>query len=518
MTRWTLIAAIAGSLGGGACSNASPKADVVDVTKTDSAPTPDTIATPDTTPTSDTTAIPDTAATPDSSPSQDTVLPTDAVAEDTVVTPSRGPAYEAGTAGCSADDGTRRIKMVNNCEEARWFKLDGKTTPLWARPTGCPWHGTACTDLYDVTQCTAAAKAAVGDAAAPGLVWCLPTGVEAQGACYCNPYFKLAPGEAHEIALADDAAIASATGWLGKDCNVYGSACEIGSDSAKTSLFEFTYDAPGSVGADGQWTGGLLWYDLSAVNSWTSVSPVGMRSCGGANIANQGNVFWCGGTGCRFDVATQCPDGSASFAAAPAGCDTCPTQVVDGKTVIDGSCGSCPDGSSGNPIPTGTTFNPNHIGGPEWTWSGPPDFAQGWGDNQGASTDRRYSCTGPGPVCVPAGAGGEANTCLGGCDLCAVTQGAASTDEACIKYCCPDVVKTYGGFDFRYDSAGCHALGVQAGTDYTVAIKSACPYVYTYGYEDHTSTFTCDTQASLVIQSCPDPTDFPASLVDQPSP
>jgi len=36
--------------------------------------------------------------------------------------------------------------------------------------------------------------------------------------------------------------------------------------------------------------------------------------------------------------------------------------------------------------------------------------------------------------------------------------------------------------------------------------------VYTYGYEDQSSTFQCKTSASLLIQACPDATDFPAKL------
>src|SRR5688572_30707680 len=39
---------------------------------------------------------------------------------------SRGPAYDAGTAYCPNDDGLRQIKLVNNCTETRWFKMDGR--------------------------------------------------------------------------------------------------------------------------------------------------------------------------------------------------------------------------------------------------------------------------------------------------------------------------------------------------------------------------------------------------------
>lgn len=404
---------------------------------------------------------------------------------------SRGPAYDAGTADCPAADGVRRIKLVNNCTETRWFKLDGRTTPVWARPQDCPWAGEACGDPEGVGQCTAIAKDKVGGGD-PGLVYCKA------GACACNPFFELAPGEQHEIELPADAAFPSGTGWLAVGCNEWGSGCAAGNDAARNSTFELTYDAPGQ---------GSVYYDISAVNAWTSVSAVGMRSCG--VDVDPSDVFWCRGTGCRFDVAKQCPDGSDAFAGAPPGCSDCPTMIVDGKQVLAGSCGTCPDGASANRIPTGTVFNANGVGGPEWTWTGAPDFAVGFGHDEGAHADRRFAC-GPGG-CAPAGAG-EANTCLGGCDLCTTTTGKGPADDACLKYCCPDVTKDHGGHAYRYDSAGCTALGVQGGTDYTVAVKGECPYVYTYGYEDHSSTFRCLTSASLLIQACPDPEDFPSKL------
>jgi len=405
---------------------------------------------------------------------------------------ARGPAYEAGTAFCPADDGVRRIKLVNNCTETRWFKMDGRTTPTWARPTDCAWNGAACSDPEGVGQCTQIAKDTAG-AGDPGLVYCKGN------ACACNPFFELAPGEQHEIVLPNDAGFPSGTGWLATGCNPYGNACEVGSEAAKNSTFEFTYDNPGQ---------GSLYYDISAVNAWTTASSVGMKSCGGGE-PDPNNVFWCRGTGCRFDVNSQCPDGSDAFDPAPAGCQICPTMIVDGKRVIVGSCGTCPDGNSANRIPTGTVFNANNIGGPEWTWSGPPDFAVGFGHDEGVHANRRFSC---GPAGCGAAEPGKANTCLGGCDLCTTTQNAGAGDDACLKYCCPDMVKTYNGFSYRYDSAGCTALGVQAGTDYSPAVKGECPYVYTFGYEDHSSTFLCTTSASLLIQACPDPVDFPAKI------
>jgi hypothetical protein len=408
---------------------------------------------------------------------------------------SRGPAYDAGTAACPAADGTRRIKLVNNCKEPRWFKLDGRTTPLWARPQGCPWAGSPCNDLEGVGQCTPIAKDKAGSED-PGLVYCKdgPGG----GACACNPHFELSPGEQHEIELPADAAFPSGTGWLAVGCNEWGNGCAIGNDAAKNSTFEFTYDKPGQ---------GSVYYDISAVNAWTTASSVGMRSCG--EDPDPGNVFWCRGTGCRFDVNAQCPDGSDAFAGAPPGCALCPTMVVNGKQVLAGSCGTCPDGASANRIPTGTVFNANGVGGMEWTWTGAPDFAVGFGHDEGVHADRRLACGPSG--CSPAEPG-EATTCLGGCDLCTVATGKGPGDDECIKYCCPDMVKSYGGSSYRFDSAGCTALGVQAGTDYTVAVKTECPYVYTYGYEDHSSTFQCKTSASLLIQACPDPTDFPSKL------
>ncbi|MDI1450160.1 hypothetical protein [Polyangium sp. 6x1] len=406
---------------------------------------------------------------------------------------SRGPAYEAGTAFCPADDGVRRIKLVNNCAETRWFKMDGRTTPTWARPTDCAWNGAACGDPEGVGQCTQIAKDMAGGGD-PGLVYCKGN------TCACNPFFELEPGEEHEIVLPNDAAFPSGTGWLATGCNPYGNACEVGSEAAKNSTFEFTYDSPGQ---------GSLYYDISAVNAWTTASSVGMKSCGGG-APDPNNIFWCRGTGCRFDVNTQCPDGSDAFAPAPAGCKECPTMIDgNGKKVIVGSCGTCPDGHSANRIPTGTVFNAGNIGGPEWTWNGAPDFAVGFGHDEGAHANRRLSC---GPAGCTDAAPGKANTCLGGCDLCTVTQKVGAGDDACLKYCCPDSVHAYNGFTYRYDSAGCTALGVQAGTDYSPAVKGECPYVYTFGYEDHSSTFLCSTSASLLVQACPDPVDFPSKI------
>ena len=410
---------------------------------------------------------------------------------------SKGPAYEAGTAACPADDGVRRIKLVNNCKEIRWFKLDGRTTPDWARPTDCAWAGAACDIPDDVAQCSQIAKNAVGGGD-PGLVYCKANGPVKT--CACNPFFKLEPGEKHEIEMPADASFPSGTGWLASGCNEFGSACEVGDEAAKNSTFEFTYDTPGQ---------GNLWYDISAVNAWTTASSVGMKSCGG-DQPDPNNVFWCRGTGCRFDVATQCPDGSDAFAPGPAGCAECPTMIdANGKKVIAGSCGTCPDGSSGNRIPTGTVFNASNVGGNEWVWNGSPTFADAFGWDEGARANRRFAC---GPSGCSVAEPGKANTCLGGCDLCTVTQSVGAGDDKCLKYCCPDSVHKYGGFNYRYDSAGCTALGVQAGTDYSPAVKGECPYVYTFGYEDHSSTFQCSTAASLLIQTCPDPTDFPSSI------
>jgi len=426
----------------------------------------------------------------DAPESKDSVAPADAVTPSDTIAPSdRGPAYDAGTASCPASDGKRRIKLVNNCKETRWFKLDARTTPTWARPTTCAWAGETCTDDEGVGQCTPKAKAKAG-ADDPGNVYCK------SGKCGCSPYFELAPGKAHEIVLPADQAFPSGTGWLATGCNANGHACALGNDAARNSTFEWTYDSPGK---------GALYYDISAVNAWTTVSAVGMKTCGGK--PDPKDKFRCGGAGCRFDVGTQCPDGTASHPAAPSGCITCPVKIVGGKQVLDGSCGPCPNGASANKIPSGTVFNAGGVGGPEWTWNGSPKFATTFGSDEGVHANRRYACVGD--VCTT---GGGANTCLGGCDACTVSKGVAPDHPDCIKYCCPDVTKVYAGASYRYDSAGCTALGVQRGTDYTASLKAACPYVYTYGYEDHSSTFICDTGASLLVQACPDPGDFPASL------
>jgi hypothetical protein len=419
----------------------------------------------------------------ETSPSE--TAPPDAIID----TSSRGPAYEAGTASCPS--ASRRVKLVNNCKETRWFKLDARTTPTWARPTTCPWAGETCTDNEDVNQCNPKARSKTGGVD-PGNVYCK------SGTCACTPYFELAPGKSHEIALPPGAAFPSGTGWLATGCNAHGAKCTLGDQAAKNSTFEWTYDAPG----------GSLYYDISAVNAWTSVSAVGMKTCGGA--LDSKDKFRCNGAGCRFDVATQCPDGSAGLAGAPSGCITCPVKVVGGKQVIDGSCGPCPNGASANKIPTNTVFNAGGIGGPEWTWKGSPDFATTFGFNEGVHSNRRFVCTGD--TCAPASGAAGPNTCLGGCDLCTVTKGVPPDHPDCVKYCCPDLTRSYAGSEYRYDSAGCTALGVQRGTDYTATLKAACPYVYTYGYEDHSSTFICDTNASLLIQACPDPIDFPSKL------
>jgi hypothetical protein len=438
-----------------------------------------------------TTSRPD-GITPDAS---DTATSSDSFAGDAPT--DRGPAYAAGTAACPAADGTRRVKLVNNCTSSRWFKLDARTTPTWARPTTCPWAGETCTDLEGTAQCNAKAKGKAGGVET-GPVYCKASD-GGGGTCACNPHFDLAPGKSVELALPATAGFPSGTGWIATGCNALGAACTLGDAAAKNSTFEWTYDLPGK---------GALYYDISAVNAWTSVSAVGLKSCGGT--VDPKDKFHCGGAGCRFDVASQCPDGTPAHPGGPAGCITCPTKIVGGKQVLDGSCGPCPNGASANRIPTGTVFNAGGIGGPEWTWKGSPDFATTFGIDEGVHAMRRYVCSGG--ACAIASGGKAADTCLGGCDQCTASKGVAPDHPDCLKYCCPDVTRTYGGSDYRYDSAGCTALGVQRGTDYTAALKAICPYVYTYGYEDHSSTFICDTSASLLVQACPDPIDFPSSL------
>jgi hypothetical protein len=377
-----------------------------------------------------------------------------------------GPAHDSGNASCPAEGAQRRIKLVNNCTEPRWFKLDGRTTPTWARPTTCPWAGETCTDLDGTAQCQAKAKAKAGGVET-GTVYCKATGAGA-GVCACNPHFELAPGAAFEIVLPDDAAFPSGTGWIATGCNPLGASCSLGNDAAKNSTFEWTYDRPGH---------GSLYYDISAVNAWTTASSVGMKSCGGSR--DPADPFRCGGAGCRFDVATQCPNGTASQPSATG-----------------------PSGDSANVVPRQTVFNRGGIGGAEWTWTGSPDFATHFGFDEGTHAERRYACDGG--ACTPAPLGASANTCLGGCDLCTTARGVSPEHPDCIKYCCPDVTRVYSGSTYRYDSAGCTALGVQRGTDYTAALKAACPLVYTYGYEDHSSTFLCDSSASLLVEACPE--------------
>ncbi|HEY3357465.1 MAG TPA: hypothetical protein VGQ83_29715 [Polyangia bacterium] len=442
----------------------------------------------------------DAAQPPDGS-AGDAVTPGDAAGLDALPgDASRGPAYEQGTAGCpTPDGGARVVKLVNNCATKRWFKFDGRTTPLAARPTGCPWAGQSCTDIDGVAQCTAKAQTA-SPTVDPGQVYCKQNAAGTGGTCACNLHVELAAGQAQEIVLPGGADWVSATGRLATGCNALGARCSLGNDAANNSVFEFTYDQSGVT------------YDISAVDAWTAASPVGMKSCG---VAGNGSAYSCKGAGCRFDVATQCPDGTAAFAAAPDSCGTCAVHDVGGKQVIaDGGCGSCPNGSSANLIPTGTVFNPSGAGGAEWSWPGSPDFARAFGASEGARAQRRFACdsTTDNSSCTAAASGTAANTCLGGCMLCQIANpGKYPYSPECIKYCCPDRGgEPYDGGTYHYDSQGCTALGVQRATDYTVALKAACPFVYTYGYEDHSSTFTCDQSASLLIQACPDATDFPA--------
>ena len=133
------------------CSSAEPGADAIDSGVMDATETVDTAVAPDS---ASDSALVDTM-------SSDTLMP-------------RGPAYEAGTAGCPPADGTRRVKLVNNCVAPRWFKLDARTTPTWARPTVCPWTGETCTDLEGTAQCEGKARAKSGGAD-PGSVYCKAT-------------------------------------------------------------------------------------------------------------------------------------------------------------------------------------------------------------------------------------------------------------------------------------------------------------------------------------------------------
>lgn len=360
--------------------------------------------------------------------------------------------------GCPSSEG-RKIKLLNSCQDTRYFKLDGRTTPLWVPRPSCPWEGKTCSVEGGVDECMSIAKDVTGGKNV-GTVYCL------SGTCQCNPYFGLPAGGSMEIDMAPGITWPSGTGWLASDCNEYGGSCGVGDTASRNSEFEFTY------------TDQQVYYDMSAVNAWTSASSVGMKSCGGSSTSDP---FWCSGSACRFDPASNCPDGSNSFA------------PVSG-----------PDGDSANTIPTGTVFNKNNVGGTEWTWEGAPDFGQKFGYAEGVHASRRYHCDQTGCSAN----NGSPNTCLGPCDLCVLNAGNPMSSE-CIKYCCPDSWQTYDGHQYRYDSAGCTALGVQGSTDYTLALESQCPYVYTYGYDDRSSTFLCDATSSLLIESCPSASNFP---------
>uniref|UniRef100_A0A914X3J3 Secreted protein n=1 Tax=Plectus sambesii TaxID=2011161 RepID=A0A914X3J3_9BILA len=116
----------------------------------------------------------------------------------------------------------------------------------------------------------------------PGVVYCV------NGRCSCNPNYEIASGRDVKINFPNGD-WTSGTGWLAEGCNRFGAGCTIGDSAARNSLFEFTY------------TRGNVWYDISAVNAWTTISPVGMRVSGPrANSSN--NHFWCGAVGCNFDV------------------------------------------------------------------------------------------------------------------------------------------------------------------------------------------------------------------------
>src|SRR5262249_46679133 len=153
------------------------------------------------------------------------------------------PVEEAGSSACPAADGTRRIKLVNHCTSPRWFKLDGRTTPTWARPATCPWAGETCTDLDGISQCQAKARAK-SPGADPGPGYCKARSAGGRGGC--NPHFELAPGAAVEIPLPDGAAFPSGTGWIATGCNALGASCSLGDTAARNSTFEWTYDRPGA--------------------------------------------------------------------------------------------------------------------------------------------------------------------------------------------------------------------------------------------------------------------------------
>lgn len=412
----------------------------------------------------------------------------------------RGPAYTTGAAACPASDGHRHVRLANNCDKTRWIKFDTRTTPLWARPTTCAWAGTTCTDVNSAVQCTAAAKAKSAESD-PGAVYCVASAAGGgAGECGCHPYFKLEAGASHEIDLPDGSGFASGTAWFAEGCDERGMNCQVGEFQSHNGAIEFTYDDLNVK------PGGSLFYDITAVDGWSTASNVGMKSCGGEKDPSK--PLSCAAGSCTLDIAKQCPDGSDAFPAAPNGCVVCPTITKDGQQVINGSCGPCPNGASANQIPTGTVFNAKNVGGDEWTWTGAPDFATSFGFDEGVHAQHRYTCTNN--VCTKGGA--QPNSCLSGCDICVQQTGKLPHDPECIKYCCPDTTIDYGGHSYRYDSAGCTALGVQRGTDYTASVKAACPLVYTYGYEDNTSTFTCQTSASLLVVACPDTTDFPSKL------
>uniref|UniRef100_A0A914VT08 Uncharacterized protein n=1 Tax=Plectus sambesii TaxID=2011161 RepID=A0A914VT08_9BILA len=380
---------------------------------------------------------------------------------------AKGPAYDSGVASCPG--GGRVVHLVNNCPDSRWFKFDGRTTPQFARPS-CPYSNIDCvltpgTDPMGIVDCYNKIRQNFNNLDA-GVVYCV------SGKCNCNPDYQVASGRDMKINFPSGQDWTSGTGWLADGCNQLGGGCTVGNSAARNSLFEFTY------------TNGQVWYDMSAVDAWTTISPVGLRVCG--SHSNQpNNPFWCAAVGCDFNVHTQCPDGSGGFSAGPG-----------------------PDGGTANNIPTGTVFNANNVGGQEWVWQGPADFAQHFGSDQGSHANRRFQCDATGCRRTDES---SVNTCLSGCDYCTTVLGKAPDSNECIKYCCPDIWVRYSGYPYQYDSAGCRALGVQQGTDFTATLNAYCKHVYTYAYEDRTSTFQCDDTVTMQIMACPDTADFPTS-------
>lgn len=405
---------------------------------------------------------------------------------------------------------TRKIIIENNCKQKRTIKFDGNTTPLYIG------NQLGIRPIPNTSGCT------LGSALPPndpknitgGTLYCKKN-KDGETNFYTNPVFDLEPGTRKEIEVNDDG-WSSATGWIAKDCNIYGEECKLGDSANKNALFEWTIPAKNQ---------GNIFYDLSAVNGYTNISSVGIEAKSSVPPPrNMDGNFWQKYTSCSYDIAKYCPDGTNRFLPNDSKNNFMSSEPKDLQTPI--------------------TFNKDCVGGCQWTY-GDNDFDRSILNKQLAfpsdiiedkNSNRRYNCFFE-KNAVKCTHSGEYNTCLGPCDLCLVENN--NNPEKCKQYCCPfdgyckplDVTQNpvnstnlpdcdpnigncttdFTVFNptnkyYYLDSAGCRALKVQSGTNYTRNLVGKggndCKNVYTYGYDDFNSTFQADNGAQMTVSVC----------------